>query len=161
MVFIPCCIDSDGTLLWKDLIDYSLSGYLSTNGVQGLDIAIGSDGDVVVVGYEEDPSGIEHFLTFTYGLDSDGDGIADSEDNCPVIANPDQADANEDGVGDACDTVSDTDGDGLSDADEVNIYNTDPLNPDSDDDWVNDGDEVANGTIPTDPDSLPRPEPAP
>lgn len=34
--------------------------------------------------------------------DSDGDGILDCEDNCIDIANPDQADSNEDGVGDVC-----------------------------------------------------------
>ena len=34
--------------------------------------------------------------------DTDGDGIPDSVDNCPLVANPDQADANGDGVGDAC-----------------------------------------------------------
>jgi hypothetical protein len=34
--------------------------------------------------------------------DSDGDGVADTEDNCPEVANPDQADANRDGLGDAC-----------------------------------------------------------
>jgi predicted outer membrane repeat protein len=34
--------------------------------------------------------------------DSDGDGTADTEDNCPEDANPDQADTNSDGVGDAC-----------------------------------------------------------
>jgi hypothetical protein len=35
--------------------------------------------------------------------DSDGDGIADSCDNCPNTFNPDQADSDGDGVGDACD----------------------------------------------------------
>jgi hypothetical protein len=34
--------------------------------------------------------------------DSDGDGIPDSVDNCASVANPDQADANGDGTGDAC-----------------------------------------------------------
>lgn len=35
--------------------------------------------------------------------DSDGDEVANTEDNCPEDANPDQADTNSDGVGDACD----------------------------------------------------------
>ena len=34
--------------------------------------------------------------------DSDGDGILDNEDNCPTTFNPDQADINNDGFGDAC-----------------------------------------------------------
>jgi hypothetical protein len=36
--------------------------------------------------------------------DSDGDGIPDDVDNCPTVANPDQRDANLNGVGDACET---------------------------------------------------------
>ncbi len=36
------------------------------------------------------------------GDDTDGDGIPDGRDNCPEVANPDQADSDEDGVGDAC-----------------------------------------------------------
>ena len=37
--------------------------------------------------------------------DSDGDGVADSADNCPTVSNPDQKDTDGDGVGNACDTT--------------------------------------------------------
>ncbi len=53
--------------------------------------------------------------------DSDGDGIVDSEDNCPYVVNEDQEDGDVDGVGDVCDNCpedynssqTDSDGDGL------------------------------------------------
>ncbi len=35
-------------------------------------------------------------------VDADGDGIVNADDNCPGVANPDQADADGDGVGTAC-----------------------------------------------------------
>lgn len=34
--------------------------------------------------------------------DNDGDGVLNTADNCPLVANPAQADANSDGYGDAC-----------------------------------------------------------
>lgn len=55
-------------------------------------------------------------------LDQDGDGVTDSEDNCPDVANADgqNADIDNDGIGDACDSVdnrvSDADGDGIADS---------------------------------------------
>ena len=37
------------------------------------------------------------------GADADADGVPDSEDNCPMLANTDQADNDRDGIGNACD----------------------------------------------------------
>ena len=37
--------------------------------------------------------------------DTDGDGIPDTEDNCPAVPNPDQRDTDGDDIGDACDTA--------------------------------------------------------
>lgn len=46
--------------------------------------------------------------------DSDGDGVGDDVDNCPLLFNPDQKDTDGDGVGDVCDD-KDSDGDGFPD----------------------------------------------
>lgn len=51
--------------------------------------------------------------------DQDDDGISDEEDNCPSVANADQADGDSDGVGDLCDNCP-------------NISNSDQKNSDSD-----------------------------
>ncbi|MFH1771097.1 MAG: hypothetical protein ABH828_06100 [archaeon] len=40
-------------------------------------------------------------------VDTDGDGIIDSSDNCRLVDNPNQADTDGDGVGDVCDRVCD------------------------------------------------------
>jgi hypothetical protein len=42
--------------------------------------------------------------------DVDGDGDPNGSDNCPTVANPSQADADGDGLGDACDSDDDNDG---------------------------------------------------
>ena len=55
--------------------------------------------------------------------DFDGDGVANVDDNCPTVANPDQADRDRDQLGDACDPCPlgpesgiDADRDGIDDA---------------------------------------------
>jgi hypothetical protein len=52
------------------------------------------------------PMGAEDVLLFAEWVavptDSDGDGVPNATDNCPAVPNPNQEDANFDGVGDAC-----------------------------------------------------------
>src|SRR5204862_517374 len=38
--------------------------------------------------------------------DGDQDGVPDDQDNCPEVYNPDQKDADHDGIGDACECTS-------------------------------------------------------
>ena len=65
-----------------------------------------------------------HVITVEAVLDSDGDGIPDTTDNCPTVANYGQEDGDSDGVGNVCDNCpntynpnqTDSDGDGLGDA---------------------------------------------
>jgi hypothetical protein len=59
------------------------------------------------------------------GVDRDRDGIADSRDNCPIVANPGQEDYDRDGKGDLCDP--DDDNDGVPDASD-----NCPLDPNAD-----------------------------
>lgn len=85
--------------------------------------------------------------------DTDGDGIKDSLDNFPVVANSDQADSNNDGVGDACSNVPDPDYDGDGVNDDVDncplVANADQADTDGDGigdacDPDADGDSVPN-----------------
>jgi len=68
--------------------------------------------------------------------DGDGDGVADSEDNCPSAPNPDQTDTDEDGVGNACD--DDDDNDGVLDADDNCPTTHNPDQADSDGNGIGD-----------------------
>jgi glucose/arabinose dehydrogenase len=46
-------------------------------------------------------------LLASFCADTDGDGVCDADDDCPTVANADQADDDGDGVGQACDTCID------------------------------------------------------
>jgi hypothetical protein len=82
--------------------------------------------------------------------DSDADGVPDSRDNCPHNANPDQADADRDGVGDACETAAgDADNDGVLDAADNCPVVANPSQADEDADKVGDACELLpSGAIP-------------
>ena len=84
--------------------------------------------------------------------DIDEDGIADGDDNCPLVYNPDQLDTDEDGLGDVCEIphpVSpccglecelDSDGDGTPDRQDLCPYtaNSEEENVDTDRDGLGD-----------------------
>ena len=82
----------------------------------------------------------ELLLSVDVLTDQDGDGVANINDNCPILSNPNQLDTDNDGEGDVCD--SDIDGDGLSNILETQI-GTNPLLLDTDADGLDDYAEVA------------------
>ncbi len=58
-------------------------------------------------------------LADTDGADTDGDGVPDTSDNCPTVANADQSDRYGSPKGDACE--DDSNGDGILDVNETDI----------------------------------------
>lgn len=83
---------------------------------------------------------------FIAGNDLDGDGIINSDDNCPCRSNADQMDSDHDGVGDACDNCvstpnadqKDTDEDGVGDVCDNCLGRFNPNQEDSDGDGLGD-----------------------
>ncbi|HUM10124.1 MAG TPA: thrombospondin type 3 repeat-containing protein, partial [Myxococcaceae bacterium] len=69
-------------------------------------------------------------------VDTDGDGVDDARDNCPTVANGDQKDTDQDGIGDACD--KDIDNDGVLNAQDNCVKDANPDQRDDDGDGVGD-----------------------
>ncbi|MCH4823744.1 thrombospondin type 3 repeat-containing protein [Gramella lutea] len=112
----------EATLLdWEDNYGSAsgemISGTWSFNDIQALLNEDGETSEYFHAFFNCDDSNIP--------VDSDGDGIPDADDNCPNVANPDQEDSDDNGVGDACEPGNDDDGDGVpNDVDEC--PDTDP-----------------------------------
>jgi Thrombospondin type 3 repeat len=74
------------------------------------DVTVLPSGDVRVVWAADDDAepGLHNVRARTFPVpltpDQDGDGVPDASDNCPLVANPGQADSDRDGTGDACET---------------------------------------------------------
>jgi parallel beta-helix repeat protein len=89
--------DGDGTLDAFDACAQTPSGDVVDVSGCSCSQQICDDGDASTV------DGCDSQIAWcTFRADADQDGIADAEDNCPTTYNPDQADSNTDGVGDAC-----------------------------------------------------------
>ncbi|MBI5507865.1 MAG: thrombospondin type 3 repeat-containing protein [Deltaproteobacteria bacterium] len=78
--------------------------------------------------------------------DADQDGVLDDSDNCPLVANADQADQDQNGRGDACQVGSDPDEDGDGVADSLDNCRTraNPDQADADADGVGDACDTVN-----------------
>jgi len=98
--------------------------------------AIATYGDSVYVTGLSAPSGNRgyDYVTIKYSMtfDEDGDGVDNTLDNCPSIANPSQLNTDGDAQGNACDP--DDDNDGVNDIPDncPLIANSDQLNTDGD-----------------------------
>jgi hypothetical protein len=108
--------DGDG-FTWTAGVTYSDMwdlGLLTHNGISGLDGAVFADhfsvaGSTVTSIAQSVP-------------DTDGDGVADAEDNCPDASNPDQSDMDADGIGDACDYLPDLSNNGVVTLEDLALY---------------------------------------
>jgi hypothetical protein len=80
------------------------TGFGSNFGPLGL--AFGPDYCLYIAQHDRVVQGNNRIWRVCY---ADGDGVPNNTDNCPFNANADQADADDDGQGDACDTDDDND----------------------------------------------------
>ncbi len=88
---------------------------------------------------------LNDYLTVTIGIDSDGDGIIDANDNCILASNPNQQDTNSDGFGNDCDT--DLDNDGFTSYSDLAIFKSNFFLKSTDSNFNPDADFNSDGII--------------
>ncbi len=93
-----------------------------------------------LAGFDLDAIAAVHSVDIAGLPDTDGDGFPDVVDDCPTVPDPEQADSDHNGVGDACQAGGppDTDGDGVPDAVDNCPHTPNPDQADTDHDGVGD-----------------------
>lgn len=160
-------LDAAGTLLASEVIAHTHPNVVYGGGASWdvrLFYGVISDTPIARIRTVEgccDSDGVTYDdVTFTSitGPDGDGDGVPDSEDNCPLTPNADQADTDADTIGNVCDAcpldpLNDVDGDGIC-GDVDNCPNT--SNPDQADADHNGVGNVCDASNDTDGDGIPN-----
>lgn len=112
-------------------------------------------GEGSALAYTLDPGGNRTLVQVSKvapGADSDADGIVDSLDLCPSVADPLQLDNDGDSLGDPCD--SDDDNDGI--ADDIDAFPLDPFEwLDHDGDGIGDNADLDDDVADDAPDNCP------
>jgi hypothetical protein len=132
--FIATVPKGSGGLTNPFFIPYTVSAPLADR------VLAAGDQMVLDVRYRND-CGVKRTPRLVFGSVARASALSGS-DNCPNVANPDQADTDDDGIGNACDSCplvpnpdqADSDGDGIANACDICPANPDPMQLDTDGD---------------------------
>lgn len=140
--------DNAGNFLSADSVNPMITGNATIN-----DVALDANGTPAIVGTYRGTLDLDlgvgtvltttngsddvFFTTLTTEMDTDGDGITDDNDNCTLIANPDQRNSNSDPFGNVCDP--DLSNDGIVNVVDLGVLRTVFFTADADADFNGDG----------------------